>query len=313
MKYYLYQCGSEIAQIADAIMRLQAKRAPGAGCGWARGPYTKDAIEKELIRIRPAQEYRDEKLSFVKFRLNEQKQVTDILSGSSLDSGLVMSSTQFDELFPRETDTLTYKIAVMTAAANGAAIETRAKSSKGSFVPLYVPGALWDWASSDYRIAVPAPCSCQVAPGHNPDKLTFAQVGEGYRLLSTEEWNHIHSQNGSGETLDMWSNHTRWIAGGNGYCVSVTYRTNKPAGYFLPKPKKIVPREAADYPAMFWVRLKDVIIIDSAHLVTSISENGVFTGAGGNGVNWASLAEHYEYSADRKNWSPCTKEVEQNA
>lgn len=69
------------------------------------------------------------------------------------------------------------------------------------------------------------------APGHNPDKLTNAQVGKGWRLLARKEIQarpltpHIQS----------WGPGTRLWFGGDwrGSNEFVTYRTRKPAGYFL--------------------------------------------------------------------------------
>jgi hypothetical protein len=79
----------------------------------------------------------------------------------------------------------------------------------------------------------PLPVS-RIAAGHNPDKLTEEQVGtsKGWRLLEREE---IHDGHPSCPDLEIWIRADLWSAGYYGDCLSASYRTKKPKGYFLPK------------------------------------------------------------------------------
>lgn len=84
-----------------------------------------------------------------------------------------------------------------------------------------------------YRVAAP-----KIAKGHNPDKLTEEQVGvkDGWRLLERGEIPPREST----RDIVLWSSMVlQWLdkypAIGNYGCN--TYRTKKPAGYFLPKPE----------------------------------------------------------------------------
>ncbi len=77
-----------------------------------------------------------------------------------------------------------------------------------------------------------------IAPGHNPDRLTEAQVGvaDGWRLLAPEE---VWPGRGARIDLDMWSSpQGMWLVGGSGASAVVTYRTKQPPGFFLPQPPK---------------------------------------------------------------------------
>lgn len=70
-----------------------------------------------------------------------------------------------------------------------------------------------------------------VAAGHNPDKLTNAQVGKGWRVLARKE---IHNRPYTSH-IQSWGPNTRvWFGDGwKGASKECTYRTRKPAGYFL--------------------------------------------------------------------------------
>jgi len=106
----------------------------------------------------------------------------------------------------------------------------------------------WNWALFDWRIK-PDP----IAEGHNPDKLTVSQVGEGWRLLVEEEINikrspfnyisgiQIHS-------CGLW----RGDCSANNY--NYAYRTQQPPGYFLPKPE---PKKGVVKMWRYFVRLSD--------------------------------------------------------
>lgn len=96
------------------------------------------------------------------------------------------------------------------------------------------------WFSADQlQPPVPAPIPVPVAPGHNPAGLTVAQVGEGWRLLATDE---IRSKTPS---PDDWYSIQCWLVGAkrwdntgwSGDSDALTYRTQRPVGYFLPWPE----------------------------------------------------------------------------
>lgn len=76
-----------------------------------------------------------------------------------------------------------------------------------------------------------------IAPGHNPAGLTVSQVGEGWRLLSREEI----AEREPTEEISAWSKCLKeWNEFGtrSGEDLSITYRTHRPNGYFLPKPER---------------------------------------------------------------------------
>jgi hypothetical protein len=95
----------------------------------------------------------------------------------------------------------------------------------------------------------PPPKPSPIAPGHNPDKLTCAQVetDKGWRLFEAEELGIYRDL-----TLEIqafmrgaWDTNS-WA----GDCGDFTYRTQKPPGYFLPKPAaKEEPANPLDAPA----------------------------------------------------------------
>lgn len=81
-----------------------------------------------------------------------------------------------------------------------------------------------------------------LAPGHNPDRLTEAQVGvaEGWRLLAPEEVRDRTpvEQADASRDLAAWSGaKDGWDSGYAGLLQCFTYRTKQPPGYFLPKPQ----------------------------------------------------------------------------
>jgi hypothetical protein len=132
---------------------------------------------------------------------------------------------------------------------------------------------------------------------HNPENLTPEQVGvsEGWRLLLEDE--RVYQQ-------DQCFENRHWL----GTCNyehgkmnrRLTYRTKRP----LPTPPKRVPLEAEDIPAVCWVRLAG-----TCYMVTTVMpSSGVEIG--GQSMSFRHLQRvGYEYSADRKNWKPCSKEA----
>lgn len=81
-----------------------------------------------------------------------------------------------------------------------------------------------------------------IAPGHNPDRLTEAQVGvaEGWRLLAPEEVRDRTpvEQADASRDLAAWSGAKRcWEFGYAGLMQCFTYRTKQPPGFFVPQPQ----------------------------------------------------------------------------
>lgn len=105
----------------------------------------------------------------------------------------------------------------------------------------------WDWYRHDYRIHP----KHNIAPGHNPDKLTVEQVGEGYRLLEPDElvFGEVTSQ------IHTWyKNSGDWLKYNHGNPKCSTYRTklSREALHAVrfPKPPitRRVPLGPADFP-----------------------------------------------------------------
>lgn len=85
-----------------------------------------------------------------------------------------------------------------------------------------------------------------IAEGHNPDRLTNLQVGvqKGWRLLTAAEVGEDRRLSASCfghddyEDLSVWLRDGKtWYRGCWSDSMSLTYRTKKPAGYFLPADK----------------------------------------------------------------------------
>ncbi len=87
----------------------------------------------------------------------------------------------------------------------------------------------------------------KLAPGHNPDRLTVKQVGRGWRLLSHAEQAHLYEENRIQKHLSCWCSGLQFWQGPAhkfyGNAPSNTYRTRKPAGYFLPKTPQLSPKQ----------------------------------------------------------------------
>lgn len=131
-------------------------------------------------------------------------------------------------------DSLEYKIAVMQAAKEGQLIEFKSKNPVSTDTWGHIIDPSWDWFGWHYRIAKP-----KIAEGHNPDGLTEDQVGvkDGWRLLAKEE---ICGRHEFTRDIQGWCGSTGWDdTGWGGVSLHITFRTKKPAGYFLPKKKTI--------------------------------------------------------------------------
>lgn len=86
----------------------------------------------------------------------------------------------------------------------------------------------------------------RIAPGHNPDKLTVAQVGKGWRLLTLQEVKkraHVQFSPHDLYDIEAWSRKQWDGTGWTGADKAITYRIRKPPGYFLPKKPKPSPRQ----------------------------------------------------------------------
>jgi hypothetical protein len=177
----------------------------------------------------------------------------------------------------------------------------------------------WDssgWAGSEidftYRTQKPAgfflpkdPLD-DVAEGHNPGQLTKRQVGYqyGWRTLSQDEA-MCHDPSIDRTDAQLWQqSENKWK---ERYfpkeCFSHdTYRTRKPKGYYLPKPKpKLVPFTAATFPkGEVWVR-HDIYPEGLRDLVTYIGPDHV----GRNGHTTRYDDKDWEYSLDGgRTWLP---------
>jgi hypothetical protein len=173
-----------------------------------------------------------------------------------------------------------------------------------------------DFHSSGLAFRVARP---KIAEGYNPGKLTEAQVGtkDGWRLLAQEEreegeriykscWGKTDFSNvPRAECMKIGEN--EWRTGGG--CIradNFVYRTKNPAGYYLPKPKTLVPWTLDTVPKCYLlVREKD----DHAlfYVVTCYSQTGL-TLNGNCYRPWPTLAETCEHSTDGLNWLPCGTE-----
>lgn len=138
-----------------------------------------------------------------------------------------------------ERELLQYKIAVEQAALDGQPIEiSKAHRNQWSEYGVHdVPAFCWgEW---HYRVARP-----KIAEGHNPGGVTEDQIPEGWRLFSLEEFKHLESSRDPGNIYDTrfwdgqgWSETGCWsIIASDGTLI-----TQKPAGFYLPKPKPVQP------------------------------------------------------------------------
>jgi hypothetical protein len=74
-----------------------------------------------------------------------------------------------------------------------------------------------------------------VAPGWNPENHTVRQIGVGYRTLTAEEVAGMHRFKFYGGLEYMSPFDGKWLCSFNFGPDCTTYRTQKPAGFFLPK------------------------------------------------------------------------------
>lgn len=191
-------------------------------------------------------------------------------------------------------------------------------------------GQIWDgesWYDMSNKQAnvetldMHAPCRTlrplpSLMPGpeyHNPDQVSIAQVGEGYRLLTKEEQREcIHrARVHKGMSIwSIWSDHNTWSdADTSGMCEECTYRVplnwqpSKPAPQPEPRPWDC----PSDVPLVCWMRKRAVQPKSYGKLVVHVIDYGVFLYD--EYAGWASM-EDYEYSTDRQHWQPCHKATE---
>lgn len=151
-----------------------------------------------------------------------------------------------------------------------------------------------------------------VAKGHNPDSLTEEQVGvsEGWRLLTEHE---KRGQHGGREVqihrgCNIWESPDKGYADGWYLNRRQVFRTKSPVGFFLSKPKKLVPWTLETAPkGTVLLRQKGVTSIIEA-VVTWTPD---YLRAGSyHTINWHSLSEAFEHSLDGgKTWKICGTEV----
>lgn len=150
----------------------------------------------------------------------------------------------------------------------------------------------------------------EICEGHNPGRLTRRQVetDKGWRLLEREE---ISENRRSIEEIYAWEVTGFWSkVMYHGDCVSITYRTRKPPGYFLPKPRRTRHLRAADWDGLpvIWFRWI-ATVTPCEFLVVCITDLEEFR----IGDVWYSFAaketlSNAEWSTDRVNWKPFTVE-----
>lgn len=169
----------------------------------------------------------------------------------------------------------------------------------------------WLWDSSQYRLAqhVPAPVD-PIAKGHNPDKLKISQVGEGWRLLDYDEYR----ERACTKEIQLWAVKLNggwgdgWVEGST---YEYTYRT------------RLSREELAALDAPKFVRwdCAEDIPLPVCFIRTGTGYWGTIVAADSEGLHayhptGGKIVRHryinldvYQYSTDRKEWKPCTKEV----
>lgn len=159
--------------------------------------------------------------------------------------------------YPENADPVTlarYIGAVADHFAGGGEVEGSAQSCT---IWLTTTSPTWDWNRLRYRAVRP-----RVAEGHNPDKLTEAQVGvkDGWRLLAPKEI----ADRQKTSAIEVWWHPCGWQNGDwIGSDPRSTYRTKMPPGYFLPKPEK-TQREKDEDALHVWTQGKSFCMVTHA-------------------------------------------------
>ncbi len=144
----------------------------------------------------------------------------------------------------------------------------------------------------------------QIAEGHNPDRLTNAEVGvtDGWRLLSRAEVEHRASQPNLKPTRNLQIADDfargRWIdALAMGNALSFVYRTKLPAGHFLPRPKPTTIRGWLEtLPNGYAVRA-----LKHCNIPGSSSSSLVYALQGG--FYWEKTAEGHDFWEKVRDWA----------
>jgi len=144
-----------------------------------------------------------------------------------------------------ERELLQYKIAVEQAALDGKPIELRPLNHYGAPAKEWKPFSLVDskdlpafsWHHCHYRVARP-----KIAAGHNPAGVTEDQIPSGWRLFSLDEFKVVALDTGVVSDTRFWDGRD-WSEIGRWSITTLdgTLITQKPAGFYLPKPKPMQP------------------------------------------------------------------------
>lgn len=149
-----------------------------------------------------------------------------------------------------------------------------------------------------------------VASGYNPKGLKESEVGvsEGWRLLTEEElWLRDHQRDDGIEfrygAINRWETEFSRIGGSPCW----TFRTKKPAGFYLPKPDVFKPWSLETAPkGCVLLREKAGTKYPSTTLclVNEWTDRGLAYGTRFS-LTYADLLAAKEHSLDGKTWSPC--------
>jgi len=128
-----------------------------------------------------------------------------------------------------------YRHAVELAVLEGGALEYFDQHYH-DWLPIKTNRVPLNWPYLRFRIARD-PLD-ELAPGHNPAKLTCRQVGthEGWRLLEPGELDPFRPLL---KEIECWRGERWSCRAWSGGLASETYRTRKPPLYFLPEPSPV--------------------------------------------------------------------------
>ncbi len=206
-----------------------------------------------------------------------------------------------------------YMVSVMEASAEGQPVEYSCEQAP-EWIALTWKG--WDflWLQGDarkyrYRIARP-----KIAEGHNPHGLSedHVDIKNGWRLLTAEEI--TEERETTLEIQMLYESDKTWDSTGNcGSTHAYTYRTRKPKGYYLPKPKD-EPKPRTLVPWTFSTSPVPPFSIRGIHgtekIGTLIFKNATLAGFCFSEKiidrTWLFISQTYEHSIDGgKTWLPC--------
>lgn len=168
-----------------------------------------------------------------------------------------------------------------------------------------IGGFACDYADRKTRTRRPLPGQ-EIAPGHNPDNLTVAQVGDGYRLIDEDE-KRARKDRKALHQIECWRN-GEWNRLWTGDDMYLTYRTRltREALAALDKPKVEYWSRPEHVPGpVCWVRKHGEYPLEM--MVVSVWDNGlaICDSYGVIKLVWGKCCD-LEHSTDRINWKPCT-------